>query len=84
MQSWLAISVFALYVLIPFFSLVKLMLNFEKVKLNQKSEMANFNSLFKGLNDKNGRKVLLEPIMYLVRRIFLVIMIINGLKIFIW
>ena len=84
MQSWLAISVFALYVLIPFFSLVKLMLNFEKVKLNQKSEMANFNSLFKGLNVKNGRKVLLEPIMYLVRRIFLVIMIINGPKIFIW
>lgn len=81
-QTWLAIAAFTIYVLIPLFTLVKLCRNFDQIK--EKEFSAQFGALYDDLAVKNGKKVLLEPIAFLLRRVFLAFLIIYGTKVFIW
>ena len=84
MQSWSAILVFALYVLIPLYSLVNLLYNFKLVNRHEDEHFARYGMLYKGLKISHGRWVLLEPLSFLVRRIFLPVLIIYGPKVLIW
>lgn len=76
LQTWIAIIVFMVYVLVPIYTLTRIILNFDKVK--DKDFIARFGELYGRLTIKNGRKVLLEPITFLIRRIFLVFLVIYG------
>ena len=78
----MAILSFAAYILIPTFTLAKLLINFEQVR--DRDFSAKFGAFYDGLSLKNGKKVLLEPVAFLARRIFLAFLIIYSTKTFIW
>ena len=84
MQSWCAILVLVFYIIIPTYSLIKLLFKFDQLKVFSKDHFKRFGALYEGLAVKNGRKVMLEPIAFLIRRIFLAILVVFGSKTFIW
>lgn len=84
MQSWVSILVLVSYILIPAYTLIKLLYKFDELKVFSKDLFTSFGALYEGLAVKNGRKVLLEPIAFLTRRIFLAILVVFGSKTFIW
>ena len=80
----MAIVVLALYISIPVFSILRLLFTFEKAKVNNSIHFAKFGALYEGLAVKHGRIVMIEPIAFLARRIFLPMLIIFGTKVFIY
>lgn len=68
------------YIILPTFAFGQLMRNFKLV--NEKSFENTYGALYQGLKTKNGRKVLAEPIVFLLRRIFIAWVVIYGRDLF--
>ena len=80
MQTWLAIICLVAYITIPLFTMIVLLCYFDKIR--EKDFAERFEALYSGLQHKNGRIVLLEPIAFLVRRLIIASLIIFGTKVF--
>lgn len=79
-QSFYALGCFIAYIGIPLYCLVRVSYNFSLDYLNRFEGV--FGQLYEGLILQKGRIVLLEPILFLIRRVFLAVMVIYGTRIF--
>lgn len=72
---YLCISILAVYIMMPLVFFAKVLCNF---KDNHKKEMkATYGALYRGKAIKRGRKVLLQPISYFLRRLLVVYLVQN-------
>ena len=80
-QTQCALLVFAVYTFIPFILLAYLLCIFNEIS---KSKIkARFGKIYEQLKLDNGRKVLMNPFFYLLRRLWLAFLVVYGKRILI-
>ena len=62
-----------IYVVLPLYAYIKTMIRFEY--LADKKMLESFGAFYEGRNLKRGRKVLLSPLMFLLRRLGLIFLV---------
>jgi len=75
-ESWMTIVSMAGYLLIPAIAIIQLLRNFDLAE--EKGFKNRFGALYEGLDTRKGRQILLEPIVFIARRIFVAWIVIYG------
>ena len=79
-QSMFCIICLIIYLLLPLYTLVKVLINFTEIKSKKFED--TFGSFYADIDINRGKRGLIQPCMLLLRRIYLVYVVMQGTQIF--
>lgn len=82
LQTVVCLATMLLYIVLPLFALFKTMQDFDQITSREMKHQ--FGAFYEGKAIKRGKKVLLHPVLFLARRLFLVVLVVAGTKVFIY